>query len=94
MHFQGYFVDVLKMLHRCSAKGIRSNYLYITDTTKCTMPHITADDNGAYVKRETQISCIGRPEKMLIQYMWMITSTFITLATQAHIRDRMYQSMT
>ena len=31
-------------------KGIRSNYFYITDTTKCPMSHITTDDNGAYVK--------------------------------------------
>ena len=31
-------------------KGIRSNYFYITDTTKCLMSHITADDIGAYVK--------------------------------------------
>ena len=31
-------------------KGIRSNYFYITDTTKCPMSHITADDNGVYVK--------------------------------------------
>ena len=31
-------------------KGIRSNYVCITDTTKCPMSHITADENGAYVK--------------------------------------------
>ena len=31
-------------------KGIRSNYFYITDTTKCPMSHITTDDNGTYVK--------------------------------------------
>ena len=31
-------------------KGMRSNYFYIADTTKYLMSHITADDNGAYVK--------------------------------------------
>ena len=31
-------------------KGIRSNYFYSTDTTKCPMSHITSDDNGAHVK--------------------------------------------
>ena len=48
---------------------------------------------GHTLKRETQKSCIVRLEKMLIQSTWMITSTFITLATQTHIRDRMYQLM-
>ena len=33
-------------------KGIRSNYFYITDTTKCHMYHITVDNNGAYVKTQ------------------------------------------
>ena len=31
-------------------KGIRSNFFYITDVTKCPMSTITADDNGAYIK--------------------------------------------
>ena len=31
---------------------IRSNYFYITDTTKCHMSHITVDNNGAYVKTQ------------------------------------------
>ena len=40
-------------------KGIRSNYFYITDTTKCSMSNITADDNGAYVKtpNTNQLHC-------------------------------------
>ena len=46
---------------------------------------------GHKLKRETQISCIVRSDKMLIQSLWMmITSTLNTLATQTHIRDRMY----
>ena len=49
---------------------------------------------GHTLKQKTQISCIVRLEKMLIQAIWMITSTFITIATETHIRDRMYQSIT
>ena len=91
-----FLIDVLKnnpanspFYTEVLPKGIRSNYFYITDTTKCPMSLM-----GHTLKRETQISCIVRSEKMLIQSIWMITSTFITLATQTHIRDRMYQSMT
>ena len=40
-------------------KGIRSYSFYITDVTKCPMPTITADDNGAYVKTRstTKLYC-------------------------------------
>ena len=38
-----FYIEVLP-------KGIRSNYFYITDITKCPMSHIVADDNGARVK--------------------------------------------
>ena len=36
-------------------KRIRSNFFYITDVTKCLIPTITADDNGAYVKLNYQV---------------------------------------
>ena len=52
-----FLIDVLKnnpansLFHtKVLTKGIRSNYFYITETTKCPMSHITADNNGAYVK--------------------------------------------
>ena len=35
------------------------------------MSHITADDNDDKLKRETQISCIVRSDKMLMQSIWM-----------------------
>ena len=40
-------------------KGIRSNFFYITDVTKCPMSTITADDNGAYIKTRntTKLYC-------------------------------------
>ena len=43
------------------------------------------DDNT--LKLKAQISCIVRSEKMLIQSIQMLTSTFITLATQTHTRS-------
>ena len=52
-----FLIDVLKnnpanspFYTEVLPKGIRSNYFYITDTTKCPMSHITTDDNGAYIK--------------------------------------------
>ena len=52
-----FLIDVLKnnpanspFCTEVLLKGIRSNYFYITGTTKCPMPRITADDNEAYVK--------------------------------------------
>ena len=52
-----FLIDVLKnnptnspFYTEILPKGIRSNYFYITDTTKYRMSHITAGDNGAYVK--------------------------------------------
>ena len=58
MHTSAKFlIDVLKnnptsspFYTKVLPKGIRSNYFYITDTTKCPMSHITSDNNGAYVK--------------------------------------------
>ena len=40
-------------------KGIRSNFFYITDVTKCPMSTITADDNGAHIKTRntTKLYC-------------------------------------
>ena len=96
-----FLIDVLKnnptnshFYAEILPKVIRSNYFYITDTTKCPISHITADENGAYVKTRNKISCNVRSEKILIESIWMITSTFTTFATQTHIRDFMYQSMT
>ena len=57
IHSAKFLIDVLKnnlanspFYTEVLPKGIRSNYFYITDTAKCPMSHITADDNGAYVK--------------------------------------------
>ena len=52
-----FLIDVLKNKPANSPfcteilpKDIKSNYFHITDTTKCPMSSITADDNGAYFK--------------------------------------------
>ena len=73
-------------------KATRSNYFYITHTTKCPMSQITADDNVAYVKTQNtnKLYCeVGENAHTVhMDDKQYFGNTFIT-----HIRDRMYQLM-